>query len=104
MTLFCCPPACRDLTELCVTLSGTVLFTLNYCDVLFESVRTSLAFTSRQINIFKPNSDLVDCTIVGANAKVKAELVYGLKAGAPTPTDCQLPTGTEPFAIPDLSV
>lgn len=103
-TLFCCPRACSDLAELCGALSGAVPFTLNYCDVLFESVRNSLAFTTREINIFKPDSDLVDCAIVGANANVRAELVYGLKAGAPPPTDCRLPTGTEPFEIPDLTV
>jgi hypothetical protein len=81
-----------------------VPFTVNYCDLLSESVRSSLAFSTRQVNIFKPDSDLVDCAVVRANKNVNAELVYGLKAGSPTPTDCSMPADTVPFAIPDLSV
>lgn len=101
--VYCYPDMMElDLPDLCAT-NATVSMTDNMCDIVETTIDgATLAYSSSPVNIFKPNSDLIDCAVVKANAGKTATFTYGWKTGVTVPTTCRLPDPVE-FVIPDLS-
>lgn len=89
------------LVDFCAT-AATVRMELDFCADVPSSLINKLAFTSTPVNIFQADSDVIECATVRANPNAALTLVYGLKAGTPTPTDCSMPP-SKPFTLPDLS-